>query len=88
MLCFSDIVTKGVLSVLRQEHPGLSMAAHPGLSMAAHPGLQLPQVHTELGYYPTFFCKSLDLWLMSPLLSNIVLCVSTVVWNSHTFCSC
>ena len=80
MLHFSDIVTRSVLSVSWEEHPGLSMAAHPGL--------QLPQVGTELGYYPMFFCNSLDLWLMSHLLSNIILCLSTVVWNSHTFPSC
>ena len=80
MLHFLDSVTRGVLSASREDHPGLYMAMHPGL--------QLPQVRTELGYYPAFFCKSLDLWLMSPLLSNIVLCFSTVVWNSHTFPSC
>ena len=71
MLHFPGIVTRGVLSVSREEHPELSMSAHTRL--------QLPQVGTELGYYPAVSCKSLDLWLMSPLLSNIVLCFSTVV---------
>ena len=35
--------------------------------------------------YPVFFCKSLDLWLLSPFSSNIVLCFSIVVWKSHIF---
>ena len=40
------------------------------------------QYVTERGYHSTLFCKSLELWLLSPLV------LSPVVWNSQTFLSC
>ena len=63
----------------------MSQNEHPGTAIngsAAGTAINTSTVlytRLELSYYPAFFCKNLDLWLMSPLLSNVVLCFSTVV---------
>ena len=68
--------------------PAWSLEGHPGLeSETAHPGLQSTLVCTfGTRLSSVLFCKSLDLWLLSPLQSTRVFSFSTMEFS--TFPSC